>query len=133
MRGLLPLGNQAFEDALNSNRDIIAPPSSFAYLISLRATRKPILVITASSRAAEDLTKEIRECHADTLEFPAWETLPHERLSPSSDTVARRISTLQELQDKNRNWVVVAPIRAVIHKFNSQIVNTKPIVLESRI
>ena len=130
MRGLLPLGNQAIEDALNSNRDIIAPPSSFAYLISLRAMRKPMLIITASSRAAEDLAREIRECHADTLEFPAWETLPHERLSPSSDTVAKRISTLQALQDKNRNWVVVAPIRAVIHKFNSQIVNTKPITLD---
>ena len=130
MRGLLPLGNQAIADALNSNRDIIAPPSSFAYLISLRAMRKPMLVITASSRAAEDLAKEIRECHADTLEFPAWETLPHERLSPSSDTVAKRISTLQALQDKNRNWVVVAPIRAVIHKFNSQIVKTKPIILD---
>ena len=130
MRGLLPLGNQAIEDALNSNRDIIAPPSSFAYLISLRAMRKPMLVITASSRAAEDLAKEIRECHADTLEFPAWETLPHERLSPSSDTVAKRISTLQALQDQSRNWVVVAPIRAVIHKFNAQIVNTKPILLE---
>jgi transcription-repair coupling factor (superfamily II helicase) len=87
------------------------------------------LVITASSRAAEELANEIRECHADTLEFPAWETLPHERLSPSSDTVAKRIITLQALQDKSRNWVVVAPIRAVIHKFNSQIVTTKPIYL----
>ena len=130
MRGLLPLSNQAIEDALNSNRDLIAPPSSFAYLISLRAMRKPMLIITASSRAAEDLAKEIRECHADTLEFPAWETLPHERLSPSSDTVAKRISTLQALQDQSRNWVVVAPIRAVIHKFNAQIVNTKPILLD---
>jgi transcription-repair coupling factor (superfamily II helicase) len=130
VRGLLPLSNQSIEDALNSNRDLIAPPASYAYLIALRAMRKPLLVITASSRAAEDLAKEIREFHADTLEFPAWETLPHERLSPSSDTVAKRITTLQALQDRNRNWVVVAPIRAVIHKFNSQIVKTKPIIVD---
>ncbi|MEY3919987.1 MAG: hypothetical protein RLZ15_781, partial [Actinomycetota bacterium] len=76
MRGLLPLSNQEFEDALNSHHDLIAPPSSYAYLISLRALRKPLLVITASSKAAEDLAKEIREFHSDTLEFPAWETLP---------------------------------------------------------
>ena len=130
MRGLLPLSNQEFEDALNSHHDLIAPPSSYAYLISLRALRKPLLVITASSKAAEDLAKEIREFHSDTLEFPAWETLPHERLSPSSDTVAKRISTLQSLQDKSRNWVVIAPIRAVIHRFNSQIINTKPILID---
>ena len=130
MRGLLPLGTADLIDALNSDRDLIAPPSSYSFLISLRAIRKPILVITASSRAAEELAAEIRECHIDTLEFPAWETLPHERLSPSSDTVAKRITTLQALQDNTKNWVVVAPIRAVIHKFNSQIVNTKPIILE---
>ena len=130
MRGLLPLSNQAIADSLNSNRDLISPPATYAYLIALRAMRKPILVITASSRAAEDLAKEIRECHADTLEFPAWETLPHERLSPSSDTVAKRISTLQALQDKERNWVVVAPIRAVIHKFNAQIVDTEAITVD---
>lgn len=130
MRGLLPLSNQSIEDAINSNRDLIAPPSSYAYLISLRAMRKSLLVITASSRAAEDLAREIKECHSDTLEFPAWETLPHERLSPSSDTVAKRITTLQALKDQSRNWVVVAPIRAVIHKFNSQIINTKPIELD---
>ena len=130
MRGLLPLGKTDLIDALNTDKDLIAPPSSYSFLISLRAIRKPILVITASSRAAEELASEIRECHIDTLEFPAWETLPHERLSPSSDTVAKRITTLHALQDNSKNWVVVAPIRAVIHKFNSQIVNTKPIILE---
>jgi len=130
MRGLIPLSNQAIDDALNSNRDLIAPPASFAYLIALRALHKSVLVITASSKAAEDLTKEIQEFHSDTLEFPAWETLPHERLSPSSDTVAKRISTLHALQGQHKNWVVVAPIRAVIHKFNAQIINTKPILLD---
>ena len=130
MRGLLPLSNQAIDAALNGNSDLVAPPASYPYLLSLRALRKPILIITASSRAASDLTAEIKECHADTLEFPAWETLPHERLSPSSDTVAKRMATLQQLKDKSRNWVVVAPIRAVIHKFNSQITQTKPIYLE---
>ena len=130
MRGLLPLSNQEILDALNAKQDLIAPPASYAFLLALRALRKPILVVTSSSRSAEDLAKEIREFHTDTLEFPAWETLPHERLSPSSDTVAKRIATLHALQERDRNWVVVAPIRAVIHKFNSQIIKTEPIVLE---
>ena len=130
MRGLLPLGNQAIDDALNLHTDLIAPPSSYSFLIALRAMRKPLLIVTASSRAAEDMAKEISEMHPDTLEFPAWETLPHERLSPSSDTVAKRITTLQALKDSTKNWVVVAPIRAVIHRFNAQIVNVKPIYFE---
>lgn len=132
MRGLLPLSNQEINDALNSKQDLIAPPSSYAYLIALRALQKPVLVITSSSRAAEELAKELRELHQDSLEFPAWETLPHERLSPSNDTVAKRISTLQSLRasreaDENKNWVVIAPIRAAIHKFNANLINLQPL------
>ena len=129
MRGLLALTNVQIESALKDG-DLISPPSTYALLIALRAMKQPLLVITASSKAAEELTNELLELHSDTLEFPAWETLPHERLSPSSDTVAKRISTLHALKDRERNWVVVAPIRAVIHKINSQIVDTEPIYLE---
>ena len=71
---------------------------------------RSLLVITASTKAAEELASEIRELHSDTLEFPAWETLPHERLSPSSDTVAKRISALHALKNSERNWIVVAPV-----------------------
>ena len=31
------------------------------------------------------------------VEFPSWETLPHERLSPRSDTVGRRLAVLRRL------------------------------------
>lgn len=137
MRGLLPFANSelsgAIDSAIKSNRDLVAPPSSFAYLAALVAKNQPLLVITASSNAAKDLANEIREFHGDTLEFPAWETLPHERLSPSNDTVARRISTLHLLSSRageERNWIVVAPIRAAIHKINNQIAEIEPINLE---
>lgn len=130
LRGLLPLATSELDLAINSNKDLVAPPSSYAYLISLAAMHRPILVLTASSNGAKDLAKEIQEFHTDTLEFPAWETLPHERLSPSSDTVAKRISTLNALTGSEKNWVVVAPIRAAIHKINKQITNIKPIMIE---
>ncbi len=35
---------------------------------------------------------------AEVLEFPAWETLPHERLSPSAETVGKRLRTLRRLR-----------------------------------
>lgn len=130
LRGLLPLATSELDLAINSNKDLVAPPSSYAYLISLAAMHRPILVLTASSNGAKDLATEIQEFHTDTLEFPAWETLPHERLSPSSDTVAKRISTLNALTGSEKNWVVVAPIRAAIHKINKQITNIKPIMIE---
>jgi transcription-repair coupling factor (superfamily II helicase) len=87
-------------------------------LLAKVAEKSSILVVTSSSRSAEDLASELRELHNRVLEFPAWETLPHERLSPRSDTVARRLATLADLATpNNENTIVVAPIRAVIHRF----------------
>jgi transcription-repair coupling factor (superfamily II helicase) len=67
------------------------------------------LVITSSSRGAEDLAHELRELHSHVLEFPAWETLPHERLSPRSDTVARRIATLNSLTNLKKEDFTIFP------------------------
>lgn len=49
--------------------------------------------------------------------YPAWETLPHERLSPCADTVGRRLKVLRRLggtDDQPLPDVVVAPIRSML-------------------
>ena len=131
MRGVLSLLHSDSEiSAALSSRDakIIAPSPSYPFLIALKAAQNPLLVITSSSRAAEDLVETLRDLHPDVLEFPAWETLPHERLSPRSDTVAKRLATLYALQEGGaHNPIVVAPVRAVIHRFLAT-VTTEPLM-----
>ena len=61
------------------------------------------------------------------MEFPAWETLPHERLSPNSDTVAKRIHTLLHLEDAK---VVVSTARALVQPIISSITTTPLLNLE---
>ena len=101
---------------------MIAPPPAYPFLLAARAKERPLLVITSSSRGAEDLAHELRELHSHVLEFPAWETLPHERLSPRSDTVARRIATLNSLTNlKRENPIVITPVRGMIHRFIADI------------
>lgn len=59
----------------------------------------PLLVLTATSREAEE-TAAALGCYlpaSDIAVFPAWETLPHERLSPRADTVATRLAVLRRL------------------------------------
>ncbi|HET7475030.1 MAG TPA: transcription-repair coupling factor [Dermatophilaceae bacterium] len=92
--------------------------------------RVPLLVVTATGREAEDLTAALR-CYlpgAAVADFPAWETLPHERLSPRSDTVGRRLAVLRRLAHPEPGPiagadastvsgpldVVVAPVRALL-------------------
>lgn len=59
----------------------------------------PLLVVTATGREAEE-TAAALSCYlpaTDVAVFPAWETLPHERLSPRADTVAARLAVLRRL------------------------------------
>jgi transcription-repair coupling factor (superfamily II helicase) len=87
------------------------------------SSRRPILAITATGREAEDLVAALR-CFlpADVVaDFPSWETLPHERLSPRSDTVGRRLAVLRRLTHPDPGDsaygpldVVVAPVRALL-------------------
>jgi transcription-repair coupling factor (superfamily II helicase) len=124
VRGLISLieTNSSVIDALKNATKIIAPPPAYPFLLAARAKERPLLVITSSSRGAEDLAHELRELHSHVLEFPAWETLPHERLSPRSDTVARRIATLNSLANpKKDNSIVITPVRGMIHRFIADI------------
>ena len=63
-----------------------------AELLEQRDGPTALLVITATSRESESvqaaLSSYLPEAHV--LGFPAWETLPHERLSPSAETVGAR-------------------------------------------
>ena len=120
MRALVQMigSESAVASCLHDSKKIIAPAATYPFLLAKVAEKSSLLVVTSSSRSAEDLASELRELHNRVLEFPAWETLPHERLSPRSDTVARRLSTLADLAaPNNENTIVVAPIRAVIHRF----------------
>jgi transcription-repair coupling factor (superfamily II helicase) len=121
MQGLLAqlASHGSLTAEMSAHARTISPSSANPFLIALMAQENPILVVTSSSRGAEDLAEDLRNLHPTVFEFPAWETLPHERLSPRSDTVAQRITTLSALATlgANENAIVVAPIRAVIHRF----------------
>jgi transcription-repair coupling factor (superfamily II helicase) len=86
-------------------RDIVAPQALrplVSAALATGATGGPgrfVLAVTATAREAEDLTAALRAFVPPHLvaTFPGWETLPHERLSPRSDTVGQRIAVLRRL------------------------------------
>ena len=81
-----------------------------------------MLAVTATSREAEDLVAELADLVDPTTVgyYPSWETLPHERLSPRSDTVGRRLAVLRRLRHPGSDAangplsVVVAPVRSIL-------------------
>ena len=101
--------------------EITAAPSIYPFLAATLASRTPLLLATATGREAADLATALRTfiTPSEIALFPAWETLPHERLSPRSDTVGERLSVLRRLThpQEGRIRVVVAPIRAILQPF----------------
>ncbi|MCU0264563.1 MAG: transcription-repair coupling factor [Actinomycetia bacterium] len=98
---------------------------------------RTVLAVTATGREAEDLATGLRSLlPADRVaELPSWETLPHERLSPRSDTVGRRLATLRRLVHPDasgaaaRPHVVVAPVRSVLQPLVAGLADLAPVRL----
>jgi transcription-repair coupling factor (superfamily II helicase) len=103
--------------------DLTGPEALRPFLIAglVRADRT-VLAVTASSREAEDLVAALGDVvdPARVGYYPSWETLPHERLSPRSDTVGQRLAILRRLRHPGTDAsngplsVVVAPVRSLL-------------------
>ncbi|WP_435604321.1 transcription-repair coupling factor [Streptomyces sp. bgisy130] len=119
---------QAATDGHRPRVDLVGPPAArpFAIAALARQSGRPVLAVTATGREAEDLAAALRSLMPagednSVVEYPSWETLPHERLSPRSDTVGRRLAVLRRLAHPREDdptagpvSVVVAPIRSVL-------------------
>ena len=84
-----------------STLDLTGPAALRPFVVrGLVDAGRTVLVVAATVREAEDLTEELQDVlDPDSVAFyPAWETLPHERLSPRSDTVGRRLAVLRRIK-----------------------------------
>ena len=86
---------------------------------SAEASGTPLLVVTATGREAEETALALRSYlpAENVAVMPAWETLPHERLSPRADTVAQRLSVLRRLAHPEEGGairVLIVPVRALL-------------------
>lgn len=108
---------------LSPQFDLTGPAALRPYVVKgLVDQGRTVLAVAATVREAEDLVEELGDLvgHETVGYYPAWETLPHERLSPRSDTVGRRLAVLRRLRHPGSDpgtgplSVVVAPVRSVL-------------------
>lgn len=99
--------------------DLTGPRGLRPFVVEgLVASGRTVLVVTATQREAEDLVDSLTDLVPEELigYFPSWETLPHERLSPRSDTVGKRLAVLRRIchPEEGELKVVIAPVRSVL-------------------
>lgn len=98
---------------------------------------RTVLAVTATAREAEDLVVELADLvdPATVAYYPSWETLPHERLSPRSDTVGRRLAVLRRLKHPGTDAsngplrVIVAPVRSILQPQVKGLADLEPVEL----
>ncbi|HEX6921097.1 MAG TPA: DEAD/DEAH box helicase, partial [Actinomycetes bacterium] len=122
--------------------ELTAPEGVRPFVVAALAARagRPVLLVTATGRESEDLSTALRSLLPEdaVAEFPAWETLPHERLSPRSDTVGRRLAVLRRLRHPSSTdpahgplQVVVAPVRSLLQPLVAGLGDLEPVALQA--
>ncbi|MCZ3387550.1 MAG: transcription-repair coupling factor [Actinomycetia bacterium] len=148
LAGLVSLvaADPSISQALQEDSDgaLVVPAAATALTIAALASGvvgrpRPVLVVTATTREADDLVAALGSIldPATVADFPSWETLPHERLSPRSDTVGRRIAVLRRLAHPDSDGsgagplsVLVAPVRALLQPFAVGLGDIEPVRLQ---
>jgi transcription-repair coupling factor (superfamily II helicase) len=123
-----------------AGEDLVAPPPLRPMLAAVLAHGAPgfVLAVTATAREAEDLAAGLGSfLPPDSVaSFPGWETLPHERLSPRSDTVGQRLAVLRRLahpappgEPNGPLTVVVASVRSLLQPIVAGLGDLEPVTL----
>ncbi|MFD6220631.1 transcription-repair coupling factor [Nocardia asteroides] len=121
-----------------SGVELVAPSAVRPFVAQAVAAQRPLVVVTATGREADDLTVELAEMLGPSVaQFPSWETLPHERLSPGPDTVGRRLEVLRRLAHPEDPVypeplrVVVTTVRSLMQPMTAGLGDIEPIVLRT--
>jgi transcription-repair coupling factor (superfamily II helicase) len=127
--------------ASNATLAVATPAQAFvlAGLVRL-GSRRPVLVITPTGAAADQLAHDLEVFAPGTGSgrveiFPAWETLPFERVSPDVSTMGRRLRLLWQLSGGtdgsggDRPDIVVAPIKAVLQRLGPYRSAARPVTV----
>jgi transcription-repair coupling factor (superfamily II helicase) len=95
--------------------------------------RHPLVVAVPTSTEADRVAHDLRAfLGGDEVDvFPAWETLPFERVSPSVDTMGRRLRAMWRLRDPERvPRVLVASVRALVQRLGPHVEDVEPILVK---
>src|SRR5919108_804478 len=138
LRGLPALlrDEPALAQVLGRASATLAVPEAARALVTAGLTelssRRPMVLAVPTSTEAERLAHDLAAFLGDDAVelFPAWETLPFERVSPGVETMGRRLRVLWRLRDESRSpSVVVASVRGLGQRPRPPLGDGEPLVV----
>jgi transcription-repair coupling factor (superfamily II helicase) len=140
---LLPLlrSDETFTGLRDLRSVVVAVPEparAFAVAGIAEASRRhPTVVAVPTNAEAERLAHDLQAfLGAEEVDVcPAWETLPFERVSPSIETMGRRLRTMWRLRcgamghPERVPKVLVAPVRSLLQRLGPHVEEADPVVV----
>ena len=131
--------DDAVTEVASGRAEVVAVPEAarpiFAAAVHRLAGVRPVLVAVPTVAEAERIAGDlIPMLGADQVElFPAWETLPFERVSPALETMGRRLRVMWRLREGGETApaVVVAPVRALVQRLGPHVEAIEPVHLRA--
>ncbi|MBW3602343.1 MAG: transcription-repair coupling factor, partial [Actinobacteria bacterium] len=136
LAALLESGRARLADDLLPGR-LHVPGALRPYALALLAEGPPLLVVVPTERDAEEAVDGLAAFLGEeaVAAFPAWETLPYERLSPQPATVGTRLRVLDRLRGGDDRAAalraVVAPVRALLQPMDPRLAGREPVRLDA--
>ncbi|HUB69112.1 MAG TPA: transcription-repair coupling factor [Acidimicrobiales bacterium] len=105
-------------------------------IAALAAGDQPLVVAVPSASTAEHLAHDVGVWAGpgQVALFPAWETLPFERVSPAPETMGRRLELMWRLRrlrdgapDAAVPPVIISPVRALLQRLGPHVEDTEPV------
>ena len=140
LSSLLPLlrDEPALTAVAGRNNAVVAVPEAARALVlaalARRSERRPYVIATPTGTMAAHLYDDLVQFLAphEVALFPAWETLPFERVSPAVETMGRRTETLWRLASPDRTpLIVVAGVRALLQRLGPGDTDIDPVKVHS--
>ena len=131
--------DEAVVSVASGRAEVVAVPEAarpiFAAAVHRLAGIRPVLVAVPTAAEAERIAGDlVPMLGADQVElFPAWETLPFERVSPALETMGRRLRVMWRLREGGETApaVVVAPVRALVQRLGPHVEDIEPVQLRA--
>ncbi|MFM1905280.1 MAG: transcription-repair coupling factor, partial [Actinomycetota bacterium] len=128
--GLKQLKSNGFSDS-----QIINTIKSLQPFVIASAAEKSqtIVAVTATGRESEDLAAALKSLapQLSVEVFPSWETLPHEKLSPSREVVGKRLALIHRIKTGEQLDVICAPLRSLLQPFAADLGGIAPLTLQA--
>lgn len=112
---------QLFQESLVENSSLLIEelwdsPKAVLVALAKETLKQHIVIITGGERADqlhEDLSYFLEK---PPLQFPAWETLPGEEITPSPDIIGKRYQILHQLLTAKEPQIILTSLQGILQK-----------------